>query len=109
MRFGRLYRSGEGERLVVGRYGMRCLRSLARRLKRSQNCLGAAPSNVSALRKALDDGAGDQGHIVTVPGRGYHLIGLVDTPAHDRDRPSIMERFLEGMRKAGLDEFHSGN
>src|SRR5215813_4522982 len=36
---------------------------------------------VSTLRKALDDGAGGQSHLVTVPGRGYRLVGLVDTPA----------------------------
>ena len=44
---------------------------------------------VSTLRKALDDAAGGQSHLVTVPGRGYRLVGLVETPAHDRDRPSI--------------------
>lgn len=32
--------------------------------------------HVSALRKALDDGKGGPTHIVTVPGRGYRLIGL---------------------------------
>jgi pimeloyl-ACP methyl ester carboxylesterase len=32
--------------------------------------------HISALRKALDDGASDQGFVVTVPGRGYRLIGL---------------------------------
>ena len=44
---------------------------------------------VSTLRKALDDAAGGQSHLVTVPGRGYRLVGLVETPAHDRYRPSI--------------------
>ena len=44
---------------------------------------------VSALRKALDDGGGGQSHLVTVPGRGYRLVGLVDGRAGDRDRPSI--------------------
>jgi TolB-like protein/Flp pilus assembly protein TadD len=32
--------------------------------------------HVSALRKALDEGKGGQTHIVTVPGRGYRLVGL---------------------------------
>ena len=44
---------------------------------------------VSTLRKALDDGRGGQSHLVTVPGRGYRLVGLVDAPAGDHDRPSI--------------------
>jgi TolB-like protein/Tfp pilus assembly protein PilF len=32
--------------------------------------------HISALRKALDDGPGGQSHVVTVPGRGYRLVGL---------------------------------
>jgi TolB-like protein len=44
---------------------------------------------VSALRKALDSGAGGQSHVVTVPGRGYRLVGLLDAPAGDYDKPSI--------------------
>ena len=32
--------------------------------------------HVSALRKALDEGPGGQTHLLTVPGRGYRLIGL---------------------------------
>jgi TolB-like protein len=32
--------------------------------------------HVSALRKALDDGKQGRNHVVTVPGRGYCLIGL---------------------------------
>jgi TolB-like protein len=32
--------------------------------------------HVSALRKALDDGKSGQTHLVTVPGRGYRLVGL---------------------------------
>src|SRR3954451_4529965 len=31
--------------------------------------------HISALRKALDEGQG-KGHVVTVPGRGYRLIGV---------------------------------
>src|SRR5262249_52381813 len=44
---------------------------------------------VSTLRKVLDDGAGGQSHLVTVPGRGYRLVGLVDAPVGDREKPSI--------------------
>ena len=44
---------------------------------------------VSALRKALDDGGGGQSHLVTVPGRGYRLVGLADAPGSHPDRPSI--------------------
>ena len=44
---------------------------------------------VSSLRKALDDGRGGQGHLVTVPGRGYRLVGLVDSAQPEVDRPSI--------------------
>src|SRR5437660_6203528 len=46
---------------------------------------------VSALRKALDQNSDGQSHLVTVPGRGYRLIGLSGTapgPALP-DRPSI--------------------
>ncbi len=32
--------------------------------------------HISALRKALDEGAGGKSYVVTVPGRGYRLIGL---------------------------------
>jgi pimeloyl-ACP methyl ester carboxylesterase/DNA-binding winged helix-turn-helix (wHTH) protein len=32
--------------------------------------------HISALRRALDEGASGQTYIVTVPGRGYRLIGL---------------------------------
>ena len=35
---------------------------------------------VSALRKALDQETSGQSHLVTVPGRGYRLIGLIDPP-----------------------------
>jgi adenylate cyclase len=34
--------------------------------------------HVSALRKALDEHGGGHSYIVTVPGRGYRLAGLVD-------------------------------
>jgi len=32
--------------------------------------------HISALRKVLDEGKGSQTHLVTVPGRGYRLVGL---------------------------------
>src|SRR5882724_5267232 len=31
--------------------------------------------HISALRKALDEGKGGQSYLVTVPGRGYRLVG----------------------------------
>jgi TolB-like protein/Tfp pilus assembly protein PilF len=36
--------------------------------------------HVSNLRKSLDDGTDGQGFIVTVPGRGYRLLGLQSWP-----------------------------
>jgi TolB-like protein len=36
--------------------------------------------HVSALRKALEDGKSDQSFLVTVPGRGYRLIGVQPPP-----------------------------
>jgi DNA-binding winged helix-turn-helix (wHTH) protein len=36
--------------------------------------------HVSNLRKALDEGTDGQGFIVTVPGRGYRLMGLQSRP-----------------------------
>lgn len=42
--------------------------------------------HVSALRKALDDGKNGQNFLLTVPGRGYRLIGLQhETPKVPRD------------------------
>ena len=32
--------------------------------------------HVSALRKALDEGKSGHTHLMTVPGRGYRLVGL---------------------------------
>lgn len=43
--------------------------------------------HVSALRKALGDGHDESSHVVTVPGRGYRLIGLADT-AHEPEKPT---------------------
>src|SRR5258708_14108337 len=37
--------------------------------------------HISALRKALDEGKGGQVHVVTVPGRGYRLIGVQPLPS----------------------------
>jgi TolB-like protein len=57
--------------------------------------------HVSALRKALEDGASGQSLVVTVPGRGYRFIGHLPAPTADHrkldalhnpplpDRPSI--------------------
>jgi TolB-like protein len=46
---------------------------------------------VSALRKALDADATGESLVVTVPGRGYRLIGVTDASsgAPLRDRPSL--------------------
>lgn len=41
--------------------------------------------HVSALRKVLDDGESGPSHVITVPGRGYRLVGL--GPAADRPEP----------------------
>src|SRR3954471_19178574 len=37
--------------------------------------------HISALRKALDEGKGGQSYVVTVPGRGYRLLGHHSPPA----------------------------
>src|SRR5690349_1622935 len=36
--------------------------------------------HVSTLRKALDPGSGGQSYVVTVPGRGYRLVGVENGP-----------------------------
>jgi TolB-like protein/Tfp pilus assembly protein PilF len=55
--------------------------------------------HVSALRKALDAAGSGQGHLMTVPGRGYRLLGIEDP--HNRpalpDRPSIAVLPFENM------------
>src|SRR5579864_6021076 len=38
---------------------------------------------ISALRKVLDEEKNGQTHVVTVPGRGYRLIGLKLPPSSD--------------------------
>src|SRR5262249_32748070 len=37
--------------------------------------------HIPALRKAFDDGKGSQTYLVTVPGRGYRLVGLEAAPS----------------------------
>ena len=46
---------------------------------------------VSALRKVLEEEGDGQSHLVTVPGRGYRLVGLSNAPSGPAlpDRPSI--------------------
>jgi pimeloyl-ACP methyl ester carboxylesterase/DNA-binding winged helix-turn-helix (wHTH) protein len=82
--------SREGVRVQLGSRAMEILCELASAkgnvvskdhlLERVWPGLAVEESNIhvhiSALRKALDDGASDQGFVVTVPGRGYRLIGL---------------------------------
>jgi TolB-like protein len=85
-------------------------------------------AHISALRKALDDGQG-KGHVVTVPGRGYRLIGIdasiaghaarldaaivldkpsiavlpfqdmSDEPQHDRLNDGIVEDIITGLSR----------
>ncbi len=42
--------------------------------------------HVSALRKALDEGARGQSHVITVPGRGYRFVGAQPVAAADKDK-----------------------
>src|SRR5258708_24607697 len=37
--------------------------------------------HISALRKALDEGKDGQAYVVTVPGRGYRLLGTGSAPS----------------------------
>lgn len=85
--------------------------------------------HISALRKALDDGSEGKGHVVTVPGRGYRLIGIEipkagpaahlvaaaaldrpsiavlpfqdmsDEPRHDRLNDAIVEDIITGLSR----------
>jgi TolB-like protein len=85
--------------------------------------------HISAVRKALDDGAEGKGHVVTVPGRGYRLIGIEitqaraaaglhtaappdnpsiavlpfqdmsDQPRHDRLNDAIVEDIITGLSR----------
>jgi TolB-like protein len=43
--------------------------------------------HVSALRKALDEGTSGQTHLMTVPGRGYRLVGLEPQLSASGSRP----------------------
>lgn len=64
---------------------------------------------ISALRKALDDGKGGQSHLVTVPGRGYRLVGLVDAQPGHSDRPSIAVLPFHSLGdEPGKDHFADG-
>jgi TolB-like protein len=54
---------------------------------------------ISALRKALDQSTGGESHLVTVPGRGYRLVGFADvlrSPALP-DKPSIVVLPFQNM------------
>jgi TolB-like protein/Flp pilus assembly protein TadD len=54
--------------------------------------------HVSALRKALDEGKSGETHLVTVPGRGYRLVGakppisLTDAGSNDSSGPALSEK-----------------
>src|SRR5450755_673522 len=75
--------------------------------------------HISALRKALDDGNTNQSHVVTVPGRGYRLIGLQAPATADQaksenskkaddpvgpshDMRAVVRKELEGQSKAAI-------
>jgi TolB-like protein len=55
--------------------------------------------HVSALRKVLDANGNGQSHLMTVPGRGYRLVGLTEpqTAPTLPDRPSIAVLPFENM------------
>src|SRR5262249_34783629 len=65
--------------------------------------------HISALRKALDEGEGSQTYLVTVPGRGYRLMGIQTLPSSSTgevelrpcpalpDKPSIAVLPFENM------------
>jgi DNA-binding winged helix-turn-helix (wHTH) protein/alpha-beta hydrolase superfamily lysophospholipase len=44
--------------------------------------------HISALRKALDEGPSEQSFVVTVPGRGYRLIGLQTISGRNEQEPN---------------------
>jgi DNA-binding winged helix-turn-helix (wHTH) protein len=75
--------------------------------------------HISALRKALDDGNTNQSHVVTVPGRGYRLIGVQAPATADQaksenskkaddpvgpshDMRAVVRKELEGQSKAAI-------
>lgn len=45
--------------------------------------------HISALRKELDQREGGKDHVVTVPGRGYRLIGLQLSLPAEHDEPAV--------------------
>jgi TolB-like protein len=58
---------------------------------------------VSALRKALDEDRKGQDYIVTVPGRGYRLIGLAPSASPEHEAYTVRgARFPEGRSIAVL-------
>src|SRR5215469_13015358 len=44
--------------------------------------------HVSGLRKALDEHGEGHSYIVTVPGRGYRLVGLAASPSPESSEPT---------------------
>jgi DNA-binding winged helix-turn-helix (wHTH) protein len=62
---------------------------------------------VSALRKALDEEASGQSHVITVPGRGYRFIGLLPSAAaHDGSHGTPPE---SGSRSIAVLPFHNSS
>ncbi len=64
---------------------------------------------VSALRKALQEGKAGQNHLVTVPGRGYRLVGIVgadpSAPGEQIDRPLIAVLPFQNLSGVAEHEF----
>lgn len=55
--------------------------------------------HISNLRKALDDGAGGQSFVVTVPGRGYRLIGLHVVSGSNGQKPDHLHPDLSQINQ----------
>jgi len=60
--------------------------------------------HISALRKALDDGKNGNSYLITVPGRGYRLIGL-QTAAPDASSASVAAKNPAGSLKPSIAVF----
>ena len=77
-----------GRRGQCGHQGRASGAGLARDLSVEENNLQV---QVSALRKALDEDQSGQSYLITVPGRGYRFIGLVESSNEPAlpDKPSI--------------------